>query len=329
MLFGNLSMQLSYSQVGVLWPVFLSGLALACSAATANPLSSDAPDKPAPVRPVSQPLVLGHAGSGFFTPFLPFNPLPPSSLRSINRALRHQAAGVEVDIRLSQDGVPVLYHDHTLGSMTDGEGCVSQTSAANLQQLNYRGGWPYDWFQHEKISTFETLLAQLAKRQDFPYLHLDLHEDDACSANDTARSRTLARRLVELLGQYQVPPSRVLILTNRPATLAYLHQLQPTIPLGLEFTDEFEQGMAALSTTAVQAVVLHKDDVTPERVARIHELGREVVVFGGRSGQAVKRVVAAHPDVYQVDNVRRLRHQLRHAESAAEHSLSQAKPFKE
>jgi glycerophosphoryl diester phosphodiesterase len=324
-------MQPSYSRMGrrVLLPVFLSGLAMAYNTAMALPVHSGVPDTPAPVRAAFQPLVLGHAGSGFFTPFLPFNPLPPSSLRSINRALRLKAAGVEVDIRLSQDGVPVLYHDHTLASMTDGEGCVSHTSAADLQRLNYRGGWPYDWFQHEKISTFETLLGQLVKRPVFPYLHLDLHEDDACSANDSARSRMLARRLVELLGQYRVPAERVLILTNRPTTLAYLHQLQPTIPLGLEFTGEFEQGMAALATTAVQAVVLHKDDVTPERVARIHEAGREIVVFGGRSGQAVKRVVAARPDAYQVDNVRRLRHQLRHEEAVAEHSLSLAKPDKE
>ncbi|TGD80333.1 glycerophosphodiester phosphodiesterase family protein [Hymenobacter wooponensis] len=324
---GIVHMQLSYFRMGrrVLLPVFLSGLALACHTATAAPLGSGATDRPTSVRPASQPLVLGHAGSGFFTPFLPFNPLPPSSLRSINRALRQKAAGVEVDIRLSQDGVPVLYHDHTLASMTDGQGCVSQTSAADLQRLHYRGGWPYDWFQHEQISTFEQLLSQLAKRPEFPYLHLDLHEDDACSANDTTRSRTLARQLVALLGQYRVPAERVLILTNRPTTLAYLRQLQPTLPLGLEFTDEFEQGMAFLSAADVQAVVLHKDDVSPERVARIHETGREVVVFGGRSGQAVKRVVASRPDAYQVDNVRRLRHQLHH-QSAIQHSLSMAKP---
>ncbi|WP_210116344.1 glycerophosphodiester phosphodiesterase [Hymenobacter fodinae] len=290
------------------------------------PVGTEGPPAPEPVRPWPQPLVLGHAGSGFFTPFMPFNPLPPSSLRSINRALRHQAAGVEVDIRLSQDGVPVLYHDHTLTSMTNGQGCVSQTSAAELQRLRYRGGWPYDWFQHEQISTFETLLAQLAKRPTFPLLHLDLHEDDACSANDTARSRTLARQLVALLGQYQVPLERVLILTNRPATLAYLRQLQPSVPLGLEFTDEFEQGMASLATTDVQAVVLHKDDISPERVARLHAMGREVVVFGGRSGAALKRVVAAHPDAYEVDNVRRLRHQLRHGGTSGAPSVSLVRP---
>jgi len=264
---------------------------------------------PAPAAHTRRPLVIGHAGSGFFHPF---NALPPSSLRSINRALSRGADGVEVDVRLSQDSIPVLYHDHTLDSMTDGQGCVSQLPAAALTQLHYRGGWPYDWFQHEQLVTFETLLARLVQEGPFPYLHLDLHEDDACSSGNEARSRALARHLRQLLTRYQVPTDRVLILTNRSSTLRYLRELLPTVPLGLEITDDFEGGFAQLQQLPqVQAAVLHKDDVTPERAARLHALGREVVVFGGRSARAVGRVVAAAPDSYEVDNVRQLRTTLR------------------
>lgn len=258
--------------------------------------------------PTPTPVVIGHAGSGFFTPLLPFNPLPPSSLRSIRRALQHQAQGVEVDVRLSQDSIPVLYHNQTLHSMSDGQGCVSQTPAVALQQLRYRGGWPYDWFQREKIITFETVLQELAQRRSpFPYLHLDLHEDDPCAADDQHRSRALARRLVSLLNDYHVPVERVLILTNKPGTLVYLHQLQPALPLGLEITEDYEEAVSAMAGLPVQAVVLPKRAVTPERVAQLHALGQEVVVFGGRSRKAIRRVVGCRPDAYEVDDVRRLR----------------------
>lgn len=256
------------------------------------------------------PLVIGHAGSGFFHPV--FNPLPPSSLRSLTRALRQGADGVEVDIRLSQDSIPVLYHDHTLDSMTDGTGCVSQTPAARLTRLRYRGGWPYDWFQHEKLLTFETLLRELSQRPEFPYLHLDLHEDDACNGNDAARSQALARRLRDLLQQYRVPPERVLILTTRASTLLYLRQVLPVVPLGLEMGADFAAGLATLrGLPGVQMAVLYKNDLTPGRAAQLHALGKQVVVFGGRSAKAVSRVVAAGPDAYEVDNVRRLRATLR------------------
>jgi glycerophosphoryl diester phosphodiesterase len=296
---------LSRSAVLVLGGLLLrvAPLAAAVSAGPENPGTGAGPAR-------RGPLVIGHAGSGFLHPF--FNPLPPSSLRSLTRALRQGADGVEVDIRLSQDSIPVLYHDHTLDSMTEGTGCVSQTTAARLTRLRYRGGWPYDWFQHEKLLTFETLLRTLAQRPDFPYLHLDLHEDDACTSNDAARSQALARRLRDLLVQYRVPSGRLLILTNRASTLVYLRQLLPAVPLGLEMGADFAAGLATLRRLpAVQMAVLHKNDLTPERAAQVHALGKEVVVFGGRSAKAVSRVLAAGTDAYEVDNVRRLRAALR------------------
>ncbi|RSK49868.1 glycerophosphodiester phosphodiesterase [Hymenobacter rigui] len=267
-------------------------------------------DTPAAPGPLSRStLVIGHAGSGFFHFF---NPLPPSSLRSITRALHRGADGVEVDIRLSQDSVPVLYHDNLLNSMTNGEGCVSQTPAAALTALHYRGGWPYDWFQHEQVVTFETLLQQLSRRPQFPYLHLDLHEDDDCNGGDPACSQALARRLRGLLTRYHVPSTRLLILTNRASTLVYLRQLLPLVPLGLEMNNDFAADLATLrQLPGVQVAVLHKDKITPERSAVLHAMGREVVVFGGRSARAVSRVVAANPDAYEVDNVRHLQAALR------------------
>ena len=97
-------------------------------------------------RPVANPnlVVLGHAGSGFFTPISPFNFRPPSSWRGIRRALRAGADGVEIDLQLSQDSVVMLYHDQKLENGSTGQGCVSQHPAAELTQLRYRGGLPYD-----------------------------------------------------------------------------------------------------------------------------------------------------------------------------------------
>lgn len=296
------------------WPLalVLSGLTLLAVPAVGRASVPDEPSSTVPGLGAARrgPLVIGHAGSGFFHLF--FNPLPPSSLRSLNRALRQGADGVEVDIRLSQDSIPVLYHDHTLDSMTEGTGCVSETPAGQLTRLRYRGGWPYDWFQHEKLLTFETLLRGLAQRPEFPYLHLDLHEDDACSNDDPARSQALARRLRDLLRQYQVPSERVLILTSRASTLVYLRSVLPAVPLGLEMGADFQAGLATLrNLPTVQMAVLHKNDLTPERAAQVHALGKEVVVFGGRSAKAVSRVLAAGTDAYEVDNVRRLQATLR------------------
>ncbi|NVO29645.1 glycerophosphodiester phosphodiesterase [Hymenobacter lapidiphilus] len=260
------------------------------------------------------PLAIGHAGSGFLTLFRPFNPLPPSSRQSIWQALARGADGVEVDVRLSQDSVAILYHDSQLQSMTTGTGCVSQTPARVLTQLHYRVRWPYRWFQpHEQVGRLDSLLAYLGERPTFPYLHLDLHEDDPCATDNPARDAALARQLHQLVQRYRVPPARVTIISRSPAMLRQLARLLPTVGLGLEVGEAaYPAAIAGLDgLPGVGAVVLHKNSFTPERLAQLHALGRQVVVFGGRSARAVGRVVAIGPDAYEVDNLRQLQRTLR------------------
>ncbi len=266
------------------------------------------------------PLAIGHAGSGFLTWLRPFNPLPPSSRHSIRRALERGADGVEVDVRLSQDSVAVLYHDPQLESMSTGKGCVSQAPARVLEQLRYRVRWPFRWFgPRQHLSRLDSLLAELNRRPVYPYLHLDLHEDDPCASNSPARDKALARQLQQLVHRYRVPPGRLTIISSRPAMLRHLAQLLPAVGLGLEVEPEhYPAALARLDSLPwVGAVVLRKDGFTPERLAQLHAQDRQVVVFGGRSAKAVGRVVSVGADAYEVDNLRQLQRTLRRRSSRA------------
>lgn len=268
---------------------------------------------PAPARPPGgRPLaVVGHAGSGFFTPINPFNPLPPSSLAGFRRALTRGADGVEIDVRLSRDSVPFVYHDPRLNSMSTGEGCVSQYTAAELEKLAYRGGFVYDLFHDEHLMRLQTVLEALPRGTNAPIIHLDLHEDDVCAEEGTpSRSPALARALGRLLRANPLPPERLLILSLHSETLAVLRQQLPDVPLGLEITNNFEQGLQTAMRDKVQAVVVGKDAITPERAQQAHEAGLQVVLFGGRSAKSVARLVGCQPDAIEVDNVAELLTQL-------------------
>jgi glycerophosphoryl diester phosphodiesterase len=204
----------------------------------------------------------------------------------------------------------MLYHNRELATLTNTrEGCISTRTAASITGLRYRAGWPYDWFQQERPQRLDTLLARLAKRRAFPYLHLDLHEEDACTGyDDGRRSRILIRALATLLSRYQVPPGQVLILTNQPATLQYIHEQMPQVARGLEVTQDFDAGLQLAQSTGVQSVVMSKYVATPERSARVHSAGMKVVIFGGRSSRAIRRILCCQPDAVEVDNLRQLLH---------------------
>ena len=262
-------------------------------------------------KPVANPglVVLGHAGSGFFTPISPFNFRPPSSWRGIRRALLRGADGVEIDLQMSQDSVVMLYHDPQLANSSTGTGCVSEHPAAELTQLRYRGGWPYDWIQRERPITFDTALVRFNRRPSFPSLHLDLHEDDPCRPAGRQHERTplLIRQIARSLARYRVPPEKVLLVTQEISTVRLARAAMPGIRIGLEIaSDEFAFGLKVAQTEKLRTVVLDADRVTPEQSAQAHAAGLTVVVFGGRSGKDIRRVLATQPDEIEVDNVKRL-----------------------
>ncbi|WP_400191976.1 glycerophosphodiester phosphodiesterase [Hymenobacter sp. B81] len=266
------------------------------------------------------PLIIGHAGSGFLTPFNRFNPLPPSSLGGVTQALAHGADGVEVDVQLSQDSVLMLFHDPWLQGITPAQGCVSQFAAAELARLPYRGGWPYDWFQHERVAPLETLLARLSQHPAaYPVLHLDLHEADYCApAGQTyARSPALVRALGRLLRRYPVPAGRLLVLTEHIPSLPRLAQELPGVPLGLEITGAVDERLATAPQLPVAAVVLPKTLATPARVAQAQAAGLQVVLFGGRSRGTITRLLACRPNALQTDHVPRARRLSRHLAAPA------------
>ena len=262
-------------------------------------------------KPVANPrlVVLGHAGSGFFTPISPFNFRPPSSWRGIRHALNAGADGVEIDLQMSQDSVVMLYHDQKLENSSTGTGCVSQHAAATLTRLHYRGGWPYDWFQKERPISFDTALARFSRRASFPQLHLDLHEDDQClpAGHQHQQVPLLIRQIARSLRRYRVPPERVLLITQESSTVRLARAAMPGVLIGLEIaSDEFAFGLRVAKTEKIPTVVLDADRVTPEQSAQAHAAGLRVVVFGGRSAKDIRRVLATRPDEIEVDNVKRL-----------------------
>lgn len=84
---------------------------------------------------------------------------PENTLASFHRAAADNADWIEFDVRLSADGIPVIFHDDTLERTSDGAGPVVNFDLATLKTLD-AGGWFAPEFQGEAIPSFrETILA--------------------------------------------------------------------------------------------------------------------------------------------------------------------------
>lgn len=61
---------------------------------------------------------------------------PENTMAAFENGMAHGADGLEFDVRLSRDGVPVVHHDATLERTTNGRGPVSALSAGELARLD-------------------------------------------------------------------------------------------------------------------------------------------------------------------------------------------------
>jgi glycerophosphoryl diester phosphodiesterase len=80
------------------------------------------------------PLIIGHRGAS--------RDAAENTITAFALAAEQKADGIEFDVQLSADGVPVVMHDSTVDRTTNGRGAVSKLSVEKLQALDAGDGRP-------------------------------------------------------------------------------------------------------------------------------------------------------------------------------------------
>ena len=101
------------------------------------------------------PKVIGHRGAKAYA--------PENTLSSIHTAADMGIEWVEVDVKLTKDGIAVLFHDEELDRCTNGSGLVADMDWKTMQELD-AGGWFGDSFYGEKIPLLEEALEAILNR---------------------------------------------------------------------------------------------------------------------------------------------------------------------
>ncbi len=142
---------------------------------------------------------------------------PENTLAAFAAAVACGADGIELDIHLSRDGVPVVIHDETLQRTTDGCGLVAKTTWSQLQQLD-AGRWFAPGFAGEPVPALAEVLEVFAGQLR---LNLEIKEYRAGMA------------VLELLGQYS--SADIIISSFDHDLLRRLRCLDADLPLAVLF----------------------------------------------------------------------------------------------
>ena len=102
-----------------------------------------------------RPAIFAHRGASAHA--------PENTLAAFKTALEQGADAIELDAKLSSDGIVVAIHDESVNRTTGAPGLVSQTSLAGLRALD-AGSFLSDKFCGEKIPTLEEVFEAVGQR---------------------------------------------------------------------------------------------------------------------------------------------------------------------
>ncbi len=144
------------------------------------------------------PLIIGHRGASAIA--------PENTLAAFTRALQDGADGIEFDVRLSQDGVPVVIHDAKLARTGLIDGVVAELSAEVLRRTDV-GSWfsqrhnTHDVdFSREKLPSLQQVFDLLADSDALLYLEMKSQAGDenrlAAEVAGAIRKNAIAERVI-------------------------------------------------------------------------------------------------------------------------------------
>jgi glycerophosphoryl diester phosphodiesterase len=218
------------------------------------------------------PLVFGHRGASAYAPM---NTLPAFQL-----AAEQGAGGIEFDVWLSKDGVPIILHDMHVDATTDGQGRVADMPLAELQALD-AGAWKDARYAGTRIPTLDALFAAVGQR--FSMLNVEIKSEEGMIEGVEGAVNACIRR-------HNVA-ERVIISSFDPRILQRMSGIAPDLRLAfLEYPATPPEAYSLMNLVKHVARHPHATQVNAEYMRRARDNGWQVNVWTVNEVAEAKRL---------------------------------------
>lgn len=229
-----------------------------------------------PQNPMTpHPLILGHRGSSAIA--------PENTLAAFSQALLDGADGIEFDVRLSRDGVPVVIHDATLKRTGRIDQPVSELTAAQLQQIDV-GSWfaerrqTTQTFAGEKLPSLAQVFELFAANSGVLYIEMkcDADEGPALAAEVVRLSRESQMTDRVVVASFDL--SAILKVKKIDSEIRTAALFEPRLSRPISTVRRLKMVDAALDVGADE-IALHHTLAGPRVIEKASRQGLEIVVW--------------------------------------------------
>jgi len=210
---------------------------------------------------MTTPLIIGHRGASAVA--------PENTMAAFREAIAAGADGIEFDVRLARDGVPVVIHDNTLRRTGGLSHRVADLTSAELAKVDV-GSWFARSFANETVPSLAELFTLFQSNKSTLYLEMkcDSPAEYAPLADSCCRSVTeYALKERVMIECFQLPALRIV----------------RDIDSDIKTVALFEPSISNPSVLSDERVINKATDVGAAALALHHRLARKSLVEKAKS----------------------------------------------
>lgn len=234
-----------------------------------------------------KPFIIAHRGASALA--------PENTRAAFRKAIENGADGIEFDVRLAKDAVPVVFHDATLLRLAKIKRRVSDCTAEELNKIDV-GSWfnrayprrADDKFSAETIPTFVELLDFLSAYKGLIYIEL--------KGNDSTISG-LVEAVCDLIRQTNLLPN-IVVKSFKLEALKIAKQILPEVrtaalfePKILTMLDKKRRILDQAQKYGADEISLHRALATKSFVRRASEKNLSTVIWTADNPNWIRRAL--------------------------------------
>lgn len=208
------------------------------------------------------PKIIGHRGAKAYA--------PENTMASIHAAADLGIEWVEVDVKLTKDSIPIIFHDDDLSRCTSGSGLVAETDFKTIQELD-AGSWFGESFLGEKIPALEDFLNAVID------LGLGVNlEIKPCPGREVETAEVMLDYATRLWPDDVPPP---LVSSFSHVSLETAMEMIPEWPRGLLIDDYIPHWRELAEHIDAQTVNIDGNAVTRDQMDEYLDYARPILAY--------------------------------------------------
>ena len=222
---------------------------------------------------------------------------PQNTLPAFKKSFEIGCDGVETDIHLTKDGIPVLCHNFTIDETSNGTGAIKDMTLEELRQYDF-GSYKGEEFKGTEIPLLDDFIA-LCAENNVEVLNIELKSEVFGEA-----SIELPQTTIELAKKHNMF-EKLLVSSFDPAILVVCKKLDPNCKTGLLYSPAekigrrimlrpmaFAKEIGVITNTVIETPGRKKDkrmDNASEKKA--HKMGLMVNPWTVNKDKEIKRLI--------------------------------------